>query len=43
MNTQENPNLYGKKTEFTEVNIFLIFAQKHRLCVLVRTALMRRF
>ena len=38
------PHFYIVKLGFTRVYIiFLISAQKHRLCVLVRTASVRRF
>ena len=38
------PHFYIVKLGFTRVyNIFLISAQKHRLWVLIRTALARRF
>ena len=36
-------HFYIVKLGFTGVNIFLIFALKHRLWVLVRSASMRRF
>ena len=37
------PHFYIVKLGFTGVSFFLIFAQKHRLWVLVRTASLRRF
>ena len=37
------PHFYIVKLGFTGVYIFLIFALKHRLWVLVRTASVRRF
>ena len=37
------PHFYIVKLGFTGVYIFLIFAPKHRLWVLVRTASLRRF
>ena len=41
--TPSPPHFYIVKLGFTGVNFFLIFALKHKLWVLVRTASMRRF
>ena len=44
MNTPLNPTFINRKTQVCMgIPIFLIFAPKHRLCVLVRTASQRRF
>ena len=37
------PQFYVVKLRFTEVYLFLIFDPKHRLWVLIRTALERQF
>ena len=37
------PLLYSKTGVYTGIHFFLIFALKHRLWVLIRTASMRRF